>query len=1855
MRIKTLALFLVLSSPSIFSQAFITTWKTDNPGLSEDNQITIPIASGASYDYNVDWGDGTIDEGVTTAIVHTYDLPGTYEVAITGTYPRIFFDIGSNNPVENDAEKLILVNQWGAQRWSSMRNAFAGCSNLDVVATDIPDLSNVINTGSMFRFCTSLIGNESFEDWDVSNVRNAFVMFQGATLFNQDIGNWDVGNLVTAGAMFSHAESFNQDIGSWDVSNVQFMGSMFAFTPFNQDISDWDVSRVTNMFAMFQATTSFNQDISNWDVSNVTDMLGMFDGAISFNQPLNSWDVSNVTNMFAMFGGATSFNQPLDSWDVSSVTDMINLFRGATSFDQDLGNWNVGQVVSMIDMFRETGLSQENYDSTLNGWVNLPILQNNVEFNAGSSSYCSGEFSRLRLINEYGWTITDAGKDDCPFITTWKTDNPGISEDNQITIPTHLGETYDYFVDWGDGTSDSNVSGDITHTYIAAGTYQISISGQFPGTNFFGGALGDDSPVDNQKLISIDQWGDIQWSQLNSAFYACANMDMEAQDIPDMNQVFNLDSTFALCESLVGNESISIWDTSSVLSMANTFAGCTLFNRNIENWNVENVTNMFGLFTDCENFNQPLNNWNVGNVQIMTLLFTNAKSFNQPLDNWNVSLVSDMFAMFFSASSFNGTIGSWDVSNVQNMGSMFSNATGFNQNIGSWNVSNVTEMSQMFDSATSFNQDLGNWDISNVTNMRNMLVDVPLSLRNYDKTLLGWSDLPTLQSGVEFDAGLSKFCAAESARSNIISSYGWTIADGGKEEGNCEDIVPFITNWKTDNPGGSEDNQITIPTVLGETYDYTVDWGDGSMDTNITGDITHTYSTPGTYKVMITGLFPRISFFGSSFQDDSSLDNKKLLSVEQWGYNEWTSMEFAFLNCTEMEVNALDIPDLFGTTNMNSMFNGCYVLIGQASFALWEMGNVEQANNMFADCFVFNQDISAWDVSNTTDLSFMFAQAQDFNSDIGEWNTSNVTNMHAMFQDAQSFNQDIGNWDVSNVNDMTNTFFGANSFNQDIGSWNTGNVSTMNAMFAEAKAFNQNIGNWNVGLVTDMGSMFFNAESFDQDIGNWDIGVVSNLSSMFTGATLSTENYDALLLGWSNQIVNNSLDFDAGNSQYCNALNERNLLTDSRGWTISDGGVDPRCYFITTWKTDNPGVSENNQINIPTFPGENYDYVIDWGDGSSDVNVTGGITHTYSTSGTYQVSISGDFPRIYFNDFFADESSNDSDKIIGIEQWGKIEWSSMEAAFAGCKNLDISAQDIPDLSSVLNMGRMFADCSALIFNESIDSWDISNVTNLGGMFAYASSFNQPLGNWNTENVMNLTGMFEAARSFNQPIDSWVTDNVETMGVLFSLAESFNQPINSWNTSKIANMNGLFQSASSFDQPLHNWDVSNVVEMVNMFSGATSFNQDIGNWNVSKVANMTQMFFQASNFNQDIGDWDVSSVEIMRSLFSRAEVFDQDIGNWDVSNVIRMDFMLAGATSFNQNLGGWDVSSVTDMTSMLLDVSLSTENYDGLLQGWASLPSLQNGVSFDAGNSRFCESMDARLSIINIYGWSILDDGENPLCNQDNDEDGILDHKDACLDSAPGAIVDENGCDVIANDAIQVLVLTPSCTDSSDGSIVVSMNATGYLLDISLEGGGITDQFVDVASGTQFEMDDLPVGTYTITISIPEIVFERVFGVTVNSLESVSGKRQVLDTGARTVSYLVSGSKNYTVSVNGENQYFQFEDSGPQTIFMENLDGATEIIITGENDCQGKIEDSFFVDESISIFPTVVTDNFSVIGASRDMKLVIYSLGGRVVQPLQSLEFSNREAEVDISLLPSGLYLVNLVEGKNVKTVKIMKR
>ncbi|MDF2457231.1 MAG: hypothetical protein K0R51_3224 [Cytophagaceae bacterium] len=356
--IAFLFLFSLIFSQHSFAQAFITRWQTNNPGVSSSHQIIIP----GEGTYSIYWeevgnasNNGTLSGSDETTV--TFPSEGLYEISITGGMTRIVFS-GST-----DKEKILSVEAWGDIAWTNMEAAFYGCSNLQVNATDAPDLSNVISLSTMFSYCSTF--NANINHWDVSTIRNMRFVFQDAVAFNQPLDNWNMSEVLTTEGMFYNAKAFHQPLNSWDVSGVRNMSKMFrGATAFNGNITAWNTGLVQNMSDLLYNAQAFNQSIGSWNVSQVTDMSYMFAYAEQFNQPLSTWNVGNVTNMEAMFWGAAVFNQDINLWDVSKVVTMELMFFNAEDFNQSLNDWDVQSVTKMYALFKEA----DAFNGNISNW-----------------------------------------------------------------------------------------------------------------------------------------------------------------------------------------------------------------------------------------------------------------------------------------------------------------------------------------------------------------------------------------------------------------------------------------------------------------------------------------------------------------------------------------------------------------------------------------------------------------------------------------------------------------------------------------------------------------------------------------------------------------------------------------------------------------------------------------------------------------------------------------------------------------------------------------------------------------------------------------------------------------------------------------------------------------------------------------------------------------------------------------------------------------------------------------------------------------------------------------------------------------------------------------------------------------------------------------------------------------------------------------------------------------------------------------------------------------------------------------------------------------------------------------------
>jgi len=91
------------------------------------------LRTAGTRNFNVVWGDGTMDRNVTATITHNYPAVGIYKVAVVGVLPRVFYNNGG------DKDKVKKILSFGDIVWGSFAFAFWGCG--------ITDINNVIANG----------------------------------------------------------------------------------------------------------------------------------------------------------------------------------------------------------------------------------------------------------------------------------------------------------------------------------------------------------------------------------------------------------------------------------------------------------------------------------------------------------------------------------------------------------------------------------------------------------------------------------------------------------------------------------------------------------------------------------------------------------------------------------------------------------------------------------------------------------------------------------------------------------------------------------------------------------------------------------------------------------------------------------------------------------------------------------------------------------------------------------------------------------------------------------------------------------------------------------------------------------------------------------------------------------------------------------------------------------------------------------------------------------------------------------------------------------------------------------------------------------------------------------------------------------------------------------------------------------------------------------------------------------------------------------------------------------------------------------------------------------------------------
>ena len=335
------------------------------------------------------------------------------------------------------------------------------------------------------------------------------------------------------------------------------------------------------------------------------------------------------------------------------------------------------------------------------------------------------------------------------------------------------------------------------------------------------------------------------------------------------------------------------------------------------------------------------------------------------------------------------------------------------------------------------------------------------------------------------------------------------------------------------------------------------------------------------------------------------------------------------------------------------------------------------------------------------------------------------------------------------------------------------------------------------------------------------------------------------------------------------------------------------------------------------------DVSIDWGDGSA-IQQTGTIsntrlTHVYDTD-TYprpliQWGKSTDAGKI---SRFKVDAAGSRLNIFNLKQWGKS-FNGDQINFKSASNMIITAQDIPDFSSLTSMAAMFISCTNITTIPNIEKWDVSNKdVSTAQMFRFCGKFiATDLDNFADNVFTSQAAMFGNCSSLNSAsFSKWRTRGA--MSEAFEAMDSLDQDLS---TKTVTRADGSTYIA---------WDISEcttIFQLLDYSDGFTGTNPNIYNWDTSNlIASGFRYLFKGAKINSDISTKQISTPNPYNTTYTA----------WDVSTITDFIAFTQANTIFNQNLRTWQLNESTTNLSQIFTstAAFSDDNYTDTLVGWA---------------------------------------------------------------------------------------------------------------------------------------------------------------------------------------------------------------------------------------------------------------------------------------------------------------------------------
>jgi hypothetical protein len=363
------------------------------------------IALGASGNYTIDWGDGTIVNGASgTDLSYNYNYDTISATPTADGYKCVIITI-----TPQSGQNLTSVS------FSKRHAAFnyGGTQNVLDVKMGSPLLTSLPTSGLAFYYnCFSFTlvshGNLSLDSYFRGTYCFGFVKYIDIQSKGNSGNITQISNIANANTNLIYIK-FNPNKLSF--TN---MGSAFYQSYGLMRIDGLETTGVTNMGGAFQFANSIT-DLSFLDTSSATTVNDIFNGCSALSK-VPIFNFQNATSLSAVFKNCVALEEVTITKISPNVTTFAETFSGCSSINQLYfdTNTNYTSLTNTSQMFRQTLALRKPPLFYTNNVTNMSFMFYNSgiqicpAYNTGNVTDMGNMFTNCNALNEV--QITDFSK-----------------------------------------------------------------------------------------------------------------------------------------------------------------------------------------------------------------------------------------------------------------------------------------------------------------------------------------------------------------------------------------------------------------------------------------------------------------------------------------------------------------------------------------------------------------------------------------------------------------------------------------------------------------------------------------------------------------------------------------------------------------------------------------------------------------------------------------------------------------------------------------------------------------------------------------------------------------------------------------------------------------------------------------------------------------------------------------------------------------------------------------------------------------------------------------------------------------------------------------------------------------------------------------------------------------------------------------------------------------------------------------------------------------------------------------------------------------------------------------------------